>query len=58
MSSMPVISQRYFLAVSMTSSQPSTAALGANGWMEAKPGRDAISSSMRGLYFMVQEPRG
>ena len=58
MSAMPVISQRYFLAVSMTSSQPATAASGARGWTEAKPGRDAISSSMRGLYFMVQEPRG
>ena len=58
MSAMPVISQRYLFAVSMTSSQPSTAPLGARGWMPVKPGREAISSSMRGLYFMVQEPRG
>ena len=58
MSSMPVISQRYRLAVSSTSRHPAVASAGARGWTAVKPGRAAISSSMRGLYFMVQEPRG
>ena len=57
-SAIPVISHRYCLAVSSTSRQPSVACLGLRGWMPAKPGRAAISSSIRGLYFMVQEPRG
>ena len=28
------------------------------GWTPVKPGKAAMSSSIRGLYFMVQEPRG
>ena len=58
MPSMPVISQRYCAATSSTSRQPSVAFSGARGWTEAKPGSAAISSSMRGLYFIVQEPSG
>ena len=58
MPSMPVISQRYFAAVSRTWRQPFTFSAPARGWIPAKPGRAARSSSMRGLYFMVQEPRG
>jgi mannitol-1-phosphate/altronate dehydrogenase len=56
--SMPVILHSSSLAVSRTSRQPSVVCLGARGWMAVKPGRAAISSSMRGLYFMVQLPRG
>ena len=58
MPSMPVISQRYSRAVSSTWRIPARDSLGARGWQPVNPGRAAISSSMRGLYFMVQEPRG
>ena len=58
MPSMPVISQRYCAAVSSTCCIPLRSSAGDRGCTLAKPGRDAISSSMRGLYFMVQEPRG
>ena len=57
-SSMPVISHRYFSARAITSRQPCTVCSGCRGCTPVKPGSAAISSLMRGLYFMVQEPRG
>ena len=58
MPSMPVISHRYCCASSSTRRQPCTVWAGASGWMPVKPGSAAISSLIRGLYFMVQEPSG
>ena len=58
MAFMPVISQRYCAAVSSTCRMPRRSSAGDRGCTPVKPGSAAISSSMRGLYFMVQEPRG
>ena len=38
--------------------RPVGRAAGESGWTAVKPSSAATSSSMRGLYFMVQEPRG
>ena len=58
MPSIPVISHRSCSAVYSTSMAPWTVSTGWRGWSWVKPGWAAASSLIRGLYFMVQEPRG
>ena len=55
---MPVISHSSFSAVYSTSRTPWTVSRGWRGCSWVKPGWAAASSFTRGLYFMVQEPRG
>ncbi len=54
----PVSSARILSSFQASSSAPWDTFSGASGWAAAKPGSRAISSLVRGLCFIVQEPSG
>ena len=56
--SMPVISFSDASARAYTSRQPCASFTSCNGCTPVKPSSAAISSSILGLYFIVQEPSG
>ena len=55
---MPVIAFKASSSSQISCSAPCTCDSGCRGWMPARPGNLAVTSLSRGLYFMVQEPRG
>ena len=56
--SMPKISPSSLPRTCSASSAPCAVSTGWSGWSCVKPGSAAMSSSILGLYFIVQEPRG
>ena len=52
------LAQQLFRGVQHLQGSPATVSRGWRGCSWVKPGRAAASSFTRGLYFMVQEPRG
>ena len=55
---MPVISANDSDKLYISSKAPCAVFAGWYGWSDVNPFNDAISSSIFGLYFIVQEPSG